>query len=105
MTAISIDRAANDPDLRKRVDALLYKILATDTEKMESEYGRRIRFGMTPLTPAYYVVAVACEDQYLSGIYDGRGSPGYDHDVITDEAITAALLAQWPADPVTPAAP
>ena len=98
MSASTIDRAANDPDLRKRVDAIVYKILATDVDKMNSEYGKRVRSGMgVPQTNAYYVVAVACEQQYLSGIYDGRGSPGHDEDVISDDAITAALLAAWPA--------
>ena len=97
MSASTIDRAANDPDLRRRVDAILYKILATDIDKMNSEYGKRVRSGMGTQTNAYYVVAVACEQQYLSGIFDGRGAPGHDEDVISDDAITAALLAAWPA--------
>lgn len=98
MSASSIDQAANDPQLRQRVQAMIYKIMSLDDAKAESDYGKRVRQGTVTLTPAFFAVAVETEAAYASAIAAGRGAPGHDSDVITDAQIESALNANWPAD-------
>ena len=102
MSANSIARAAVDPDLISRVTALAQKEMIYDEAKANSAYGRIISTGGTP-TALVWGVAVDTEAAYESALTAGRGSPGFDQDIITDAAITASIGAHWPADPNAPA--
>ena len=52
-------------------------------------------------SPLYWAVAVDTEDAYAEALLGGNGSPGYDETVISDDDITTAITAHWPADPAT----
>jgi hypothetical protein len=52
-----------------------------------------------------YPIAVDTEAAYETAVNSGRGAPGYDVDIITDAAITAAIAAHWPPDLAPPTGP
>ena len=94
MTASSISRAANDPELRARVLAMAHKEALADPAKADSTYGRQLnQIGVDPLM---YPVAVDTEAAYETAVNSGRGAPGHDLDIITDAALTAAINVHWP---------
>ena len=107
MSFASITRAANDPQLRARVDAAAQKEARYSDEFGDTEYGRMLIQGPAPggfvpvpgtETPSSLMwgVAVDTEAAYETALVSGRGAPGHDIDIITDEAITAAVQANWP---------
>ena len=96
MTAATIARAANDPQLRDRVLALAQKEIIYQEDLANTEYGRALRSGMGVVQPLMYPVAVDTEAAYETAVNSGRGAPGYDQDVIPDAAITSAIIAHWP---------
>lgn len=103
MSQTTINRAANDIDLQVRVQAAAYA--EAFGEGMEdNQFADQIRRGYGNLTGLYFAVAVATESAYEGGILNGRGAPGHDRDVITDEAITTAVKENWPENPkpITP---
>lgn len=113
MSASSIYRAANDPDLIHRVQALAHKEVSANDTLAESQFGKQLLRGSQDVTALMFPVAVATEAAYESALLSGiRGAPGFDSDVITDAAITAAIVDGWPPDevftpvpPVTPPTP
>ena len=109
MSANSINRAANDPQLQARIVASANKEILFNDELFESWFGQRIRAGMATWSPLYWSVAVETEAAYESALLDMRGAPGFDVDIITDAALTSAIVANWPTEivfgptpPVTP---
>jgi hypothetical protein len=96
VSASTIYRAANDVQLQARVVASANKeILFNDTLK-DSWFGQQVRGGMAQWTGLYWSVAVETEAAYESALLDMRGAPGFDTDIITDAALTAAIVANWP---------
>jgi hypothetical protein len=96
MTAVTINRAANDPDLRARVTAMAHKEMMFNETLADSQYGVRLRSGMTDVTALMYPIAVDTEAAYETAVNAGRGAPGHDMDVIPDAALTSAINAHWP---------
>lgn len=104
MSASSIDRAANDPQLRARIDALTQKEVIYNEDLAASDFGTKVLSGMAMMTSLYWAVAVATEAAYETALLAQRGAPGYDTDIITDGDITSAINAHWPPDPPEPPA-
>ena len=111
MTFASITQAANDPQLRARVDAAAQKEVRYSEDLANTVYGQTLIGAVTqmmppmgdpPPSPLMWGVAVATEAAYETALQAGRGAPGHDKDIITDEAITAAVVANWPPDPEPP---
>ena len=100
MSGTTIARAANDTQLRDRIDALTHKLLANDGTLAATDYGQKVLNGYVMTSPLYWAVAVDTEDAYAEALLGGNGSPGYDETVISDDDITTAITAHWPADPV-----
>lgn len=100
MTASSIARAAQDQQLKARVDAVVHQEAQNNADLHDSDYAVRLRQGMTDGQPLMWPVAVATEAAYETALLAGRGAPGFDVDIITDAQITAAVQANWPPDPV-----
>lgn len=96
MSAATINRAANDPELRARVLAMAHKEIQYDEDKAESAYGKQLLAGTTGIEPLMWPVAVDTEAQYESALLNGRGAPGHDADIITDAALTASIGSNWP---------
>ena len=96
MTMSSISRAANDPQLQDRVLAAAQREIIFNAELAATMYGRQLTAGVNSVTPLMYPVAVDTEAAYETAINSGRGAPGYDLDIITDAAITSAVVAHWP---------
>jgi hypothetical protein len=99
VTASTIHRAANDPDLRARVLAMAHKEVLFDPVKAASSYGRGLAAGQRDETPLMFPVAVDTEAAYETAVNSGRGAPGHDVDIITDAALTAAVSTHWPYEP------
>jgi hypothetical protein len=99
VSASSIYRAANDPDLIHRVTALANKEIQANDELAVTVYGKQLVAGMANISVLMWPVAASTEAAYESALLSGvRGAPGYDSDVITDASITAAIVAGWPPD-------
>lgn len=96
MSASSIARAANDQQLIQRVIAMTQKEVIFNDDLANTEYGKQIAAGSVNVLPLIWGVAVDTEAAYESALMAGRGSPGYDSDVITDAALTSAITAHWP---------
>ena len=96
MTAASIHRAANDPQLQARVQAMASKEILFNDDLANTEYGKAVAQGFPNLMPLMYPVAVDTEAAYETAVNSGRGAPGHDVDVITDAALTSAIVAHWP---------
>lgn len=96
MSASSIARAANDPDLNARVVAMAQKEILYNADLAATAFGKQLRAGMIQVQPLMWPVAVDTEAAYETAINVGRGAPGYDQDVIPDAAITSAVVAHWP---------
>ena len=96
MTAATISRAANDQQLKDRVLALANKEVLYNEEMANSEFGKRLRTGSPDVGPFMFPIAVDTEAAYESALTMGRGAPGHDMDVITDAALTSAIVAHWP---------
>lgn len=110
MSFASITAAANDAQLRARVDAAAQKEARLNPTFGDTAYGRKLLStgdapipGMVvPPSPLMWGVAVDTEAAYETALVSGRGAPGHDQDIITDAALTAAVQANWPPDPPTP---
>lgn len=102
MSQTTINQAANDVDLQKRVQSAVYAEAFNNPNLADNTFADQVRRGFSNLTSMYFAVAVSTELQYESGILTGRGSPGHDRDVITDLDILAAVQANWPANPAGP---
>jgi hypothetical protein len=92
-------RAANDPDLQSRVAASIFSEAIGNPALADTQFARNVLFGQANFTSMYWAVADAVDAAYEAGILSGRGSPGHDADVVTDGAITSAVVANWPPDP------
>jgi hypothetical protein len=101
VSASSIARAASDPQLQSRIVAEANKEIIFNDELAQSWFGRQVRNGFANFISLYWAVAVETEASYETAVNSGRGAPGYDTDVITDAALTSAILANWPEDPNT----
>ena len=102
MTMATINQAASDGQLRARVLAAAQKEIIFNEELANTEYGKRLARGDSDVMPLMYRVAVDTEAAYASALQAGRGAPGHDPDIITDGAITSAIVAGWPQDPTAP---
>jgi hypothetical protein len=104
VTASSIYKAANDPELQARVQAMANREVVFNPVLADSWFGQRVVAGMAMWQPLYWGVAVDTEAAYETAVNTGRGAPGYDTDIITDAALTAAITAHWPEEPppITP---
>lgn len=106
MSFNSVARAANDPDLQRRVQACVNAEALTNPTLKDTVFAQQVRTGFANLSMMWWAVADAVEAEYESGIAAGRGSPGHDVDVIPDGAILAAVQNNWPPDPEpTPESP
>jgi len=94
--------AANDLDLQRRVQASVNAEAINNPELNETQFAQAVRTQYANLTPMYWAVAQAVQTAYEGGLQAGRGSPGHDSDVVTDGAITSAVVANWPPDPEQP---
>jgi hypothetical protein len=96
MSAASISRAANDPQLRDRVLAMANKEVIFNADLAATAYGGELARGNPNVAPLMFPVAVDTEAAYEAALQAGRGAPGHDADVITDGALTSAIVAHWP---------
>jgi hypothetical protein len=96
MTAATIARAANDPDLQARVLALAEKEILYDEALANTTFGKQLKLGVLSVMPLMWPVAVDTEAAYETAVNSGRGAPGHDVDVIPDANITSAIVAHWP---------
>jgi hypothetical protein len=96
MSLSSITRASVDPDLRARVDAAAHQEAQSNPAFGDTEYGRALLGGYQNTNVLMWAVAVDTEAAYETALVSGRGAPGHDTDIITDENITAAVQAHWP---------
>lgn len=99
MSLSSIQRAANDPDLRARVEASAHQEAQNNPALADTVYGKQLVAGMQSVSVLMWAVAVDTESAYETALLAGRGAPGHDADIITDPQITAAVVAHWPPDP------
>ncbi len=105
MSASSISRAAADVNLQNRIVAAANKEIIYNEELAESWFGQKVLGGMALWNPLYWSVAVETEASYETALNSGRGAPGYDTDIITDAALTSAIVANWPQEPPPPTPP
>lgn len=101
MTLSITARAAADTDLQDRVNASVYQEAMNNATLSDTVFAKQLLtqgFGLPQ--SMYWSVAVAVSAAYEGGLANGRGAPGHDVDVVTDAAITAAVVAAWPPDPV-----
>ena len=96
MSAVSISRAASDPQLQARVLAMAHREIMYSDELANTTYGKQLIQGFNNVMPLMYPVAVDTEAAYETALNAGRGAPGHDSDVITDAALTSAISAHWP---------
>ena len=100
MSAASINQAANDPQLQARVLAMAQKEMLFNEELANTEFGKSLANGfIMNVMQLMWPIAVDTEAAYASALQAGRGAPGHDSDIITDGAITSAVIAHWPPDP------
>jgi hypothetical protein len=99
MTMASINKAATDLHLQARVLAAAQKEIIYNEELAATAYGQRLAQGGADVMPLMWRVAVDTEAAYEGALQAGRGAPGHDSDIITDGAITSAIVAGWPPDP------
>jgi len=96
MTASSIARAANDPQLQARVLAMAQREILFNADLAATTYGKQLQAGMINVQPLMWPVAVDTELAYETAVNSGRGAPGYDLDVIPDANLTSAIVTHWP---------
>lgn len=102
MSSNIVVQAANDTNLQDRVSASIYSEAINNAELKDTQFAVQVKSGYPPpFTSLYWAVASAVQTEYEYGINAGRGSPGYDDDVVTDGAITSAVVANWPKDNIT----
>lgn len=101
MTLSSIQQAANDQELRARVESSAQQEARNNENLKDTQYAVALRNGTQSVAPLMWGVAVATEAAYFAALQADRGAPGHDADIITDGDITAAVVANWPPDVVT----
>lgn len=106
MSMSSISRAAADVQLQARINSAIWREIVYNETAADSWFGKRVVAGAsTQFTEVYWQVAVDTEAAYESALMNGRGAPGHDVDIITDAALSAAVVAHWPEDPNTMVTP
>jgi hypothetical protein len=104
MTMNAVARAAQDIDLQSRIQAAIYGEAINNEDLSSTQFAKQVKSGMfVNFQSMYWAVAQAVQTEYDYGIGIGRGAPGHDTDVVTDGAITSAVVANWPPDPTPPA--
>lgn len=102
MTAASINLCANDKQLQDRVLATAQKELVYNTALRETVFGKQMLQGfVSNVMPLMWPLAADQEQKYFDALRAGRGAPGHDIDVITDDAILSAVISFWPKDQET----
>jgi hypothetical protein len=99
MSHATIARAATDLQLRDRVTAAAHREIVFNEALAATQYGQALIRGLSDVTALMWPVAVETEAAYEAAVVAGRGAPGHDTDVITDAALTSAVVASWPPDP------
>ncbi len=102
MSAVTISRAAADMQLQQRIIAAANKEIIFNEELADTWFGKQIRGGMAQWTSLYWAVAVETEAAYEGALLQQRGAPGFDADIITDAALTSAVVANWPEQIINP---
>jgi hypothetical protein len=103
MSLNTVTRAANDVELQARITGAIHAEAHNNPALSETQFADQVRRGFAPqFTPFFWSVAGAVQAEYEAGVLAGRGSPGYDADVVTDGQITSAVVAAWPPDPEPP---
>jgi hypothetical protein len=97
-----VSRAANDPQLQARILAAVNDEARTNPELQDTVFAAQVRQGFVNMTTFHWSVAEAVQLAYEAGVQAGRGAPGYDQDVVTDQAIIDAIVANWPPDVAAP---
>ena len=100
MTLASVYAASQDSQLRARVEASANQEARNNDNLKDTAYAKALQNGTQSVQPLMWGVAVATEAAYFGALQNGRGAPGHDSDIITDGDITAAVVANWPPDPV-----
>ena len=99
MSLATINQAANDRALQDRTTSGVWKETIANPTFGATAFGRQVLTGTAPITMTFsFPVAVDNEAAYASALAAGNPDPGGDPAVITDDAITAAIQAHWPAD-------
>jgi hypothetical protein len=96
MTAASIYQAANDPQLQNRVMSIAQKEIVYNTHLAGTAFGQQLQAGFTNVMPLMWPIAADQENAYAAALQAGRGAPGHDRDIITDEAILSGVISFWP---------
>lgn len=96
MSHTSIARAASDPDLVARVQAAAHREIIYNEALADTTFGKQLTGGTINVQPLMWPVAVDTEAAYETALTAGRGAPGHDVDIITDAALTSAIVAHWP---------
>jgi len=99
MSYSSIDQAAHDQALVARVTSAVQKEAwngAVKTSYMASQFRASPGYGGESLV---WPVSINSEAAYESALAANNPNPGGDPAVITDQAITSAVQANWPPDP------
>jgi hypothetical protein len=96
MSHTSISRAATDPDLINRVIAAAHREMVYDQSLADTVYGKQLGNGVIAAQPLMWPIAVDNEAAYESALLAGRGAPGHDVDIITDAALSSAVVTHWP---------
>lgn len=98
MTLASINAAANDEQLRRRVESCAQNEARNNQQLKDTNFAKGIIQGYGNLQPLMWAVAAAMEGAYYAALQAGRGAPGHDTDIITDNDILSAVQANWPPD-------
>jgi hypothetical protein len=96
MTAASIHQAANDPQLQARVLSIAQKEIVYNDHLAGTTFGKQLQAGNVGLMALMWPIAADQENAYAAALQAGRGAPGHDRDIITDEAILSGVISFWP---------
>jgi hypothetical protein len=103
MSYSSITAAVADVGLQIRVSTAIQKEAWNSVDFSVTEFAAHARANPEmAMRQLMYPVAIDTEAAYYAAVQAGRGSPGHDPDVITDQAILSAVQAHWIMDEVLP---
>ena len=100
MSHESIYQASEDQSLRDRIVAAAQKEAQNNPTVSGTGFAQSLKTGPGNAWVFYYPVAIDYEAEYAYAIGAGNPDPGGDRGVISDENISAAVVAHWPPDPV-----
>lgn len=98
MSYATINQAANDSALIKRVVAAASKEAYANETFAATEFGAAVRLNPAEAARLVWPVAIDYEADYEYAVAMHNGNPGGDAGVISDAEIQAAVQAHWPED-------